>query len=104
MQCFDTNIDLMQFFIESSCESFKYLPDVLSKIYLEIEMVLGFVEYRLTIAKGDPHPGDLLQNLRFVPKNLTQTKKLVYLLLTVILPYIKKRIYNYAIEDPTGWK
>ena len=37
-------------------------------------------------------------------QGFTQTKKLIYLTLTVVLPYIKKRIHNYVVNDSRGWK
>lgn len=28
----------------------------------------------------------------------------MYLVMTVVLPYLKKRVYGYLMKDPTGWK
>lgn len=30
--------------------------------------------------------------------------KILYLVLTVILPYLKRKIYGYVMQDPQGWK
>ena len=30
--------------------------------------------------------------------------KLLYLLFTVILPYLKRKVSGYLIKDPIGWK
>jgi hypothetical protein len=30
--------------------------------------------------------------------------KIAYLFLSVILPYIKRKIHNYVIQNPIGWK
>lgn len=35
---------------------------------------------------------------------LTRKVKLLYLFLTVILPYLKKKVYGYLMKNPTGWK
>jgi hypothetical protein len=35
---------------------------------------------------------------------LSSTKKILYLLFTVIFPYLKRKISGYLLKDPTGWK
>lgn len=35
---------------------------------------------------------------------LSKKVKILYLVMTVVLPYLKKRVYGYLMKDPTGWK
>jgi hypothetical protein len=56
---------LQLFFTQGINESFKYLPNILSKIYSEIELIVAFAEFRLTVAEEKPHPGDALQNIKY---------------------------------------
>ena len=66
MQCLETNSELRIFFIESANHSLKYLPNLLSTFYHEIELIVNFLEFRLTVLVDEPQPGDQLQNIRYV--------------------------------------
>lgn len=63
IQCEDCNRSLHQQFIYWLNDSFKYLPNFLSKFYMEIEVLMSFVEYRFSISINKPQPGDFLQNI-----------------------------------------
>lgn len=60
------------------------------------------MEYRWTVGVGRPHPGDALQNIRY--RGMGDKMKVLYLVLTVILPYLKKKVYGFLMKDATGWK
>ena len=46
-------------------ESFKYKPEILNYIQDELEVLLAYADYKLTIAQDKAQPGDYLQNIAF---------------------------------------
>ena len=94
LQCASTNTYLQSQFIQWASESLKYKPQLLNYLQDEIEAIIGIVEYALTIKQDKPQPGDFLQNIQFSP--ILKTTKRLWLLLSVILPYVLKKVKTFA--------
>ena len=68
---------------------------------LEFEFSIQTMMFLLSIRRNVPSPGNLLQNLHYVPIRLSRTQKSVYFLLGVLGPYMwKKWNQKLTIE---GW-
>lgn len=63
LQCNECNEGLQSQFLYWLNDSFKYQPQILSKIHLELEALLGLAQFLYTIGRDKPQAGDFLQNI-----------------------------------------
>jgi len=59
---------------------------------LEIQLLLDFIFFRFTTAKGIQTPGNQLQNLKYKFKSRKQMMALM--LLQILVPYLYEKVYE----------
>lgn len=65
LQCHECNGGLQSIFLNWLSESFRFTPNLLAHIHIELEALLAAAEFAYTVGRDRPQAGDFLQNISY---------------------------------------